>query len=71
MLGVKNAIAGLADFGVTLLVSLFVDIIEKNGNKIFGMTIYPQQVFFLFNTVLLLSLTFFFLPHLKKKTPQK
>lgn len=71
VLGVKNAIAGLADFGVTLLVSLFVDMIEKNGNQIFGMTIYPQQIFFLFNTVLLLSLTFFFLPHLKKKTPQE
>ena len=71
VLGVKNAFAGVADFGVTLLVSLFVDMIEQNGNKIFGMTIYPQQVFFLFNTLLLLALTFLFLPHLKKKTPQE
>lgn len=70
ILGVKNAFSGIVDFCVTLLVSLAVEAIESNGNMIFGFHIYPQQLLFFANALLLLSLTFFFLPKLKKKKSQ-
>ena len=67
ILGVKNAFSGVVDFCVTLLVSLAVEAIERNGNMILGIHLYPQQLLFFANAILLLALTFFFLPKLKKK----
>ncbi len=67
VLGVKDAISGLVEFGVTLLVSLLVQYIEGNGNSIFGMSIYAQQLLFFFNALLLCALALFMIPFLRKK----
>ena len=66
ILGVKNAISGISDFAITLLVSLLVQYIESNGNQIFGMNIYAQQLLFFFNSILLCSLALFMIPILKR-----
>ena len=67
VLGIKNAISGVADFCVTLLVSLLVSYMESRGNRLFGISMYAQQLLFFVNALVLLSLAFFFLPHLRKK----
>ena len=71
VLGVKNAISGVADFCVTLLVSLLVSHIESNGNQLFGIPMYAQQLLFFCNALLLAGLVIFFLPHLRKKNTQE
>lgn len=43
-LGVKSAIGGLAGFLASLAGAKVVDIIETNGNMIFGYSIYAQQI---------------------------
>lgn len=67
VLGVKAAISGIVNFIVTLLAARVVDAIEANGNAVFGVAVYPQQVLFAANAVLLGALVLWFLPRLRKK----
>ncbi len=48
----KNTLAGLAGFGTTLLASLLVARIQENGNMLFGIPVYAQQVMSLISAVL-------------------
>lgn len=41
---IKNSIAGLCGFGVTLIGGKIMDEVEANGNMVFGMHIYGQQL---------------------------
>ena len=66
ILGIKDAIHGVGAFLATLLASVLVSKVEKNGNQVFGMTIYPQQILYAVSAVMLFWLAFFFLPKLKK-----
>ena len=68
ILGVKNAISGIADFLVTLLVSMLVQYIESNQNQIFGFSIYAQQLLFFANAIILVLLAFIMIPRLKKSS---
>ena len=65
VLGIKDAIRGVCDFGATIPASLLVEYVEKNGNRLFGFSVYPQQILFAFSAAMLLILAFGFLPRLK------
>ena len=43
-LGIKSAIGGLAAFIATTAAAPFVDMMQNNGNRLFGITIYSQQI---------------------------
>lgn len=43
-LGIKAAIGGVAGFVASLAGAKIVDCIQANGNKIFGVTVYSQQI---------------------------
>lgn len=43
-LALKNTLAGIAGFVTTIIVSRLVDSIQKSGNKLFGISVYAQQV---------------------------
>jgi len=66
VLGIKEAICGVVSFLATVAASFVVTWVENNGNQIFGVSIYPQQLLFAISAVMLLALAFFFLPKLKK-----
>ena len=42
-LAIKYMISGVIGFLTTLLMTIPMDLIEKNGNQLFGITVYPQQ----------------------------
>ena len=42
-LAIKYMISGVIGFLTTLVMTIPMDLIEKNGNQIFGITVYPQQ----------------------------
>ncbi|MBQ9131207.1 MAG: MFS transporter [Clostridia bacterium] len=67
ILGIKSTVSGLVGFGVSLLAAVLVENIEKNGNTLFGLSIYPQQVLFAATALMLTALVVFFLPRLEKK----
>lgn len=69
ILGIQSAVSGICGFFVTLLVSFLVEHVEKNGNVLFGISVYPQQILFVFSAVMLLGLAFFYMPLFKK--PQR
>ncbi len=66
ILGIQSAVSGVCGFFVTLLASLLVERVEKNGNTVFGISVYPQQILFGVSAVMLLALAFLYLPHLSK-----
>lgn len=66
VLGIKDTISGVLSFIATLLASALVEYVEQNGNQIFGISVYPQQILFALSAVMLLVLAFCFLPRLKK-----
>ena len=66
VLGIKDAIRGVVDFLVTVLASVLVEYVENHGNQLFGLSVYPQQILFVFSAVMLLVLAFGFLPRLKR-----
>ena len=43
-LALKNSIAGIAGFLTTLATSVLVERIQDNGNRLFGISVYAQQV---------------------------
>ena len=55
-LALVNTAAGFAGFFATLAVSPLVDYIQKNGNKIFGMNIYAQQLLALMSAVVVVGI---------------
>ena len=44
-LAINQAISGVAAFVTTLIASPVLTLIQENGNKIFGVTVYAQQLF--------------------------
>lgn len=69
VLGIQSALGGISGFLLTLLASLLVDNIEKNGNTLLGFSVYPQQILFAVSAAVLLLLVLFFLP--KLGTPKR
>lgn len=43
-LGIKSATGGLTSFFAALVGGAILDNIQKNGNMLFGMSVYAQQV---------------------------
>ncbi len=66
ILGIMSAISGVCGFLVTLAASALVERIEQNGNALFGISMYPQQLLFGISAVMLLALAFFYLPLFSK-----
>ena len=66
----NSAISGLVGFLVTLIVSPLVDYIQQNGNQLFGLNVYAQQMVSLiaciFTVLCILYITFVIRP--KKRT---
>ena len=56
---IKNSIAGLCGFGVTLIGGKIMDAVEANGNMVFGIPMYGQQLLSAISFVMLM-LTFLF-----------
>lgn len=44
VLGIKSAIGGLCGFFATIVGGWILDAVQRNGNKIFGITVYAQQL---------------------------
>ncbi|MBQ8658485.1 MAG: MFS transporter [Clostridia bacterium] len=53
-LALKQTFAGFAGFLITLIMSPLVALIQKNGNRIFGLPLYAQQVTSIFSLVVVL-----------------
>lgn len=51
-----NTFSGFAGFFTTLLVSPLVDRIQKNGNKLFGINMYSQQLMSTFSTLMVIGI---------------
>ena len=68
VLGIQHAISGVLAFAFTLLASVVVEAIEQNGNRVFGLAVYPQQILFAISAIMILGLAIFFLPKLNKPT---
>ncbi len=58
-IGWKSAIGGIAGFLASCIESVFIEHIERNGNQIFGMTVYPQQILSLVSAVILAILALY------------
>lgn len=58
-LSIKYAVCGLCGFGATVAVTPLVNYIQNSGNRIFGMTIYAQQVLATVSLVLSVLLILF------------
>ena len=58
-IGWKSAIGGVAGFLASCIESVFIEKIEANGNKIFGLTVYPQQILSLVSAVILVILALY------------
>ncbi len=48
---IKNSIAGLLGFGASLIGGKILSAVQANGNRIFGVAIYGQQVLFAISTL--------------------
>lgn len=69
-LALKNTLAGLAGFVTTLLASLLVEHIQKNGNTFLGLSVYAQQVTS-FISMCLVGLTLLYLNTVVRRLPKK
>ncbi len=58
-LAVCQAISGTVGFITTLAISPFVDYVQKNGNRLFGIPIYAQQVTCIFTVIIALAIIVF------------
>jgi len=56
VVAVKQTLYGLSGFGITLAVTPLVNYIQKNGNILFGINIYAQQVLSAISFVIILLL---------------
>ncbi len=69
-LALKQTLAGFAGFFITLIISPLVQLIQNNGNYIFGLPLYAQQVTSLFSFVVVLLIIvymFFVVSKIKRK----
>lgn len=66
ILGIQSAISGVVSFFCTIPASLFVSWLEARDNRLFGLTVYPQQVLFVISAGMLLLLAVCFLPRLSR-----
>ncbi|MGN1052213.1 MAG: hypothetical protein ACI4SH_02340, partial [Candidatus Scatosoma sp.] len=55
-LAINQTFYGLAGFVTTLALSPLLAAIQKNGNRIFGITVYAQQLFAAFSMIITLIL---------------
>lgn len=58
-IGWKSAIGGVAGFLASCIESVFIEHIENNGNQIFGVTVYPQQILSLVSAAILVILALY------------
>lgn len=58
-IGWKSAIGGVAGFLTSCMESVFIEKIENNGNMLFGMKIYPQQLLSFISAVILVILAIY------------
>ena len=56
---IKNSIGGICGFGATLLASRLLAAVQAKGNRIFGVTIYGQQILAAISFVLLIVATLY------------
>ena len=66
ILGIKNAISGVATFLTSLLWGYIVSVIQGNNYSVFGLTVYPIQLLSAISAVMTLVLVTVVLPGLKK-----
>lgn len=62
-----QAIAGCAGFLITLLFSPFVEYVQKNGNRVFGLPLYAQQALAIFSLIITLGILIYMQIAFKKK----
>ena len=55
-LALKSTICGFAGFFTTLIVSPLVSYVQRNGNRLFGINIYAQQIVSVISAILLVVL---------------
>jgi len=71
-LAISSALGGLAGFAATCLMSPVVAFIQEQGNRLFGLALYPAQfvsgVAFVLTVVVMLYLQWFVIPHESKQT---
>lgn len=58
-LGIKSAVGGLAGFLASLVGGEVVGLLQGNGNRIFGMTIYAQQILAFVSFVMMLAIVLY------------
>lgn len=58
-LGIKSAVGGLVGFLASLVGGEVVGLMQANGNKIFGVTIYAQQILSFVSFVVMLAIVFY------------
>lgn len=58
-MAVKNSIAGICGFGCSIIGSRILEYVQSNGNKLFGMEIYGQQVLSAISLMLAVSAMIF------------
>lgn len=51
-LAMNQTIYGLSGFLITLLLTPIISLLQENGNKLFGITVYAQQIFSAFSMVI-------------------
>ena len=51
---IKNSVAGLCGFGASVVGGLILDAVQANGNQIFGITVYGQQLLSAISALILL-----------------
>jgi hypothetical protein len=56
---IKNSVGGLCGFLASLAASRILDAVQANGNEIFGIPVYGQQVLGLISTVIIIGTIFF------------
>ena len=70
-IAMKNIIAGPLGFLTTTALTPLLSYIQNNGNKIFGLNIYGQQLFALFAMVIMGIACLLFFSFSKTHTPEK
>lgn len=70
-LALSNAISGIAGFITTLAVTPLVNFIQSNGNKLFGLTIYAQQLLSAVGFLIVVIILIYIRTVLKSKTSEK
>lgn len=58
-IGAKSAVGGLFGFLASLVASPFVAFMQKNGNRVFGITVYAQQIMSLISAVIFVAMVIY------------